>query len=278
MKTSIVVLIVLFSISAIGQIRYDDGILVDFENKNPDWWNWGCEFDIVDNPDTLSINTSDSVGHILTNDPTHTWEGAVVTEQYVPFDFSEGAVFQMKVYAPDVGRQFLFQLEHFDDPTLPNGIVFQIENNELWGEWEELSFDFGDLGLESGFYSKIVVMPDFNALNVDEDWFFDDIIFEGILTTSAKSSNSIKYELDVKNYPNPFNPSTTITYSIPTHSMVQLVVYNTLGKEVAILVNDEKPTGSYAVNFNGSALSSGVYLYVLTTDTEVISQKMLLNK
>jgi hypothetical protein len=60
--------------------------------------------------------------------------------------------------------------------------------------------------------------------------------------------------------------------------MVQLVVYNILGKEVAILVNEDKLAGSYTVNFNGSELSSGVYFYTLTTGTEVISNKMLLIK
>ena len=259
-------------------IRYDDGILVDFENKNPYWWNWACEFDIVDNPDASGINISEKVGYFLTTDPTITWEGAVVVERYVLFDFSEGAVFKMKVYAPDAGRSFLFQLEHFDDGNLPNGRVFLVEYTTVQDEWEELSFDFGDMSLESGFYSKIVVMPDFNAMNVDEEWYFDDIVFEGKLTTSVISSNLVEYKLYAKNHPNPFNPSTTISYSIPTNSKLKLVVYNILGKEVATLVNEEKPAGSYTVNFDGSELSSGVYLYTLTTGTQVITQKMLLIK
>ena len=83
---------------------------------------------------------------------------------------------------------------------------------------------------------------------------------------------------NLTNYPNPFNPSTTINCSIPANSKVKLMVYNTLGKEVAILVNEEKSPGSYTVNFDGSELSSGVYLYTLTTGTQVITQKMLLIK
>ena len=259
-------------------IRYNDGLLVDFENKNPYWFNWGCVFDVVDNPDASGINTSEKVGYFLTNDPDITWEGAVVVERYVLFDFSEGAVFKMKVYAPYADRSFLFQLEHFDDGTLPNGRVFVVATTTVYDEWEELSFDFSDMGLESGFYSKIVVMPDFTATNVDEEWYFDDIVFEGKPTTSVISSNPVEYKLYAKNYPNPFNPSTTISYSIPTNSNVKLVVYNILGKEVATLVNEEKPVGSYTVNFDGSELSSGVYLYTLTTGTQVITQKMLLIK
>ncbi|MBL7135885.1 MAG: T9SS type A sorting domain-containing protein [Candidatus Marinimicrobia bacterium] len=261
-------------------IRYDDGLLVDFENKNPYWFNWGCVFDVVFNPDASGINKSEKVGYFLTNDPDFTWEGAVVVERYVLFDFSEGAVFKMKVYAPYADRSFLFQLEHFDDANLPYGRVFVVATTTVYDEWEELSFDFGDMvpPLESGFYSKIVVMPDFMATNVDEEWYFDDIVFEGKPTTSVISSNPVEYKLYAKNYPNPFNPSTTISYSIPTNSKVKLVVYNILGKEVATLVNEEKPVGSYTVNFDGSELSSGVYLYTLTTGTQVITQKMLLIK
>ncbi len=53
-----------------------------------------------------------------------------------------------------------------------------------------------------------------------------------------------------QNYPNPFNPSTTINYQIPTSGMVSIKVYDVLGKEVATFVNEEKPAGSYEVNFS----------------------------
>jgi ligand-binding sensor domain-containing protein len=88
-----------------------------------------------------------------------------------------------------------------------------------------------------------------------------------------------------QNYPNPFNPSTNIRYSIPveTHrdaslQMVTLKVYDVLGKEVAILVNEEQSAGNYEVNFDASKLSSGVYFYTLTTDNFKQSKKMILLK
>ncbi|MDP3683052.1 MAG: T9SS type A sorting domain-containing protein, partial [Ignavibacteria bacterium] len=69
-----------------------------------------------------------------------------------------------------------------------------------------------------------------------------------------------------QNYPNPFNPETVISYQLPVNSKVSLKVFDILGKEVAILVNEEKPAGKYQVNFNGSILASGVYFYKLSAN------------
>ncbi len=84
------------------------------------------------------------------------------------------------------------------------------------------------------------------------------------------------YSLD--NYPNPFNPTTKITYSLPKSGFVTLKVYNTLGQEVATLVNEVKAAGTYEVDFDASRLASGMYLYTLTSGKITISKKMLVVK
>lgn len=81
-----------------------------------------------------------------------------------------------------------------------------------------------------------------------------------------------------QNYPNPFNPSTRIAFSVPTGSDVQLSVYNTLGQEVARLVNEYKPTGSYEVEFTNTNLPSGVYFYTLRAGQFSETRKMVLMK
>ncbi len=81
-----------------------------------------------------------------------------------------------------------------------------------------------------------------------------------------------------QNYPNPFNPSTKISYQLPSGSVVTLKVYDVIGNEVATLVNEFTPAGSYEVNFNASKLSSGVYYYQLRTGSFVQTNKMLLVK
>jgi hypothetical protein len=81
-----------------------------------------------------------------------------------------------------------------------------------------------------------------------------------------------------QNYPNPFNPSTTIKYQIHNAGLVTLKVYDMLGNEVATLVEEEKPTGIYEVEFRTSDLSSGIYFYKLQSGNFVESKKMLILK
>jgi len=81
-----------------------------------------------------------------------------------------------------------------------------------------------------------------------------------------------------QNYPNPFNPSTKISFGLPQRSNVVLKVFNTLGQEVAELVNESLEAGTHSYNFDASKLTSGVYVYSLQTDAGVISKKMTLVK
>ena len=81
-----------------------------------------------------------------------------------------------------------------------------------------------------------------------------------------------------RNYPNPFNPSTTISYTITRPAHIMLKVYTMLGKEVASLVNEQKTAGSYRVNFNAANLPSGIYCYSLSDGINQKVQKMILMK
>jgi gluconolactonase len=78
------------------------------------------------------------------------------------------------------------------------------------------------------------------------------------------------------NYPNPFNPETLISYQLAVNSMVTLSVYDPLGREVAMLVNEERPAGTYSVQWNASGFSSGAYFYQLRSGSFVETRKMIL--
>jgi hypothetical protein len=80
------------------------------------------------------------------------------------------------------------------------------------------------------------------------------------------------------NYPNPFNPTTRIQYALPFAMQVRLEVFDLMGRRVALLVDGEQRAGSQIVNFDASALSSGVYVYRLTAGGQTLTQKMTLLK
>ena len=82
----------------------------------------------------------------------------------------------------------------------------------------------------------------------------------------------------LQNYPNPFNPATAIEYQIPELSFVTIKIYNVLGKEVATLVNEEKPAGFYNFEFDASSLTSGIYFCRLQAGSFVATKKMVLMK
>ena len=84
-----------------------------------------------------------------------------------------------------------------------------------------------------------------------------------------------------QNYPNPFNPTTFIRFSVPQSGMVSLDIFNLMGQKVRTLVREEKAPGHYEVIWNGKdengfQLSSGIYIYQLKTDKEILQKKMLL--
>jgi hypothetical protein len=95
------------------------------------------------------------------------------------------------------------------------------------------------------------------------------------LTSVSERPIPTEFALD-QNYPNPFNPSTTINYALPLASHVTLKVYNTLGQEVAILVEEMQEAGYKSVTFGAPHLSSGVYFYRLEADSFVDTKKLIL--
>ena len=98
-------------------------------------------------------------------------------------------------------------------------------------------------------------------------------------STAVETQKSIPQSFRLyQNYPNPFNPATTINYTVPKMSFVTLKVYNILGQKIATLVNGEKQAGEYEVGFDGSNLTSGVYIYKMQAGSFSDVKKFVLMK
>jgi photosystem II stability/assembly factor-like uncharacterized protein len=96
------------------------------------------------------------------------------------------------------------------------------------------------------------------------------------VSVETESDNSVNNFEISQNYPNPFNPATNIVFSIAESSNIKIVVYNLIGEEIAVLLNEHKNSGQYEINFDGSGLSSGIYYYQLITPNYITTKKMIL--
>jgi hypothetical protein len=106
-----------------------------------------------------------------------------------------------------------------------------------------------------------------------------DAVTTSVFNNGQSNLNSTPNDFVLsQNFPNPFNPITSIRYSVPQTNFVKISVYDVLGREVALLVNEEKIVGNYEVKFNGSNLSSGVYFYRLQAGSFVETKKIILMK
>jgi len=133
-------------------------------------------------------------------------------------------------------------------------------------------FPIGDLGW---FPTQFAA---WKAQQAAENSYINGVL-SGTVVVSVNNTQQVPESFQLKqNYPNPFNPSTVISYSIAKAGNVTLKVYNMLGQEIATLVNGFQAANTYNVNFNASGLSSGVYMYKLSTGSNEIIKKMVLMK
>jgi hypothetical protein len=99
------------------------------------------------------------------------------------------------------------------------------------------------------------------------------------ITAVGNNNNEIPKAFELsQNYPNPFNPVTTISYAIPKAGNVKIVVTDVLGKEVAVLVDEDKPAGYYNLSFDGTNLPSGTYFYTIRAGDFKDTKRMILVK
>ena len=150
------------------------------------------------------------------------------------------------------------------------GVYMSIDNGVLWQ------------GINDGLTETNI-----RALAITDSLLFTGTSSGGIwyrplsqLITSVETSseNNPNDFIVYQNYPNPFNPSTTISFSIPKEEFVSLKVFNSLGEEVAELVNETLTAGSYSVSFNASKLTSGIYFYKIAAGNFFQTRKMMLVK
>lgn len=260
-----------------GLIRpRSDGMLIDFDTLLPYTHHWGSsntDFFIEANPDTTGINKSATCGLLFTAADV-AWEGFAIAEKFEPFDFYDVNLVKVKVLAPEADMAFMFKVELWENSGINVETVVQ---TEVGGEWEEMLFDLS--GIEEVKYTKLALFPDFLGTGDGDDWYIDDVQIIDPINTNVDQDKIVKvFALSAANYPNPFNPTTTISYTVPLPSKVKVSVFDVTGRALQTLVNEEQTNGQHTIQFDGSTLTSGVYFYKIETSYDVVVNKMVLTR
>ncbi|MEO8230710.1 MAG: T9SS type A sorting domain-containing protein [Ignavibacteriota bacterium] len=189
------------------------------------------------------------------------------------------------------GRTIPVELVSFSATAKNNNVLLSwVTASELNNQGFEIEKSFNN----TNWFIIGFVNGSGTTTNINHYSFFDNEIISDVQYYRLKQidydgtyeySNTIEVEISTptrfsleQNYPNPFNPTTQIKYSIKDAGLVQLKVYDILGKEVANLVKENKEAGFYATKFDASNLPSGVYIYQITTTGFMQARKMILTK
>jgi hypothetical protein len=158
---------------------------------------------------------------------------------------------------------------------------FPVNSQSSHIPWSSFSSSFGNSGTPS---AKLITSAGEPFVGLSGNG--NTRVISGFLTFSQTQITGLKNEPGLipivwkleQNFPNPFNPSTTINYQISKPGLVTLKIYDILGREIATLINENKVAGFYEINFDASKLASGIYIYQLKSNNFVSSKKMILLK
>jgi hypothetical protein len=185
--------------------------------------------------------------------------------------------FGMWVFGDNSGN--VLEYWFFDDQDQRKTIV--VDTLDYTG-WKIQYIAIGDIGSSGDSKFDGFALRNINGA-VQEGTLYIDDVQNNIMVTAVEDDDELEsavpdhFALE-QNYPNPFNPSTTISYSLPETGHVSLKIYNTLGEEVAVLVDGLLEAGIHKTRFDASRFASGIYFYRIEAGNFTASKKMLLLK
>ena len=233
---------------------------------------------IIDNEDpnysengTWSTSTAQAIG----NSSRYTGYGSKASATYTFVALADG-VHQLNMIVPTTvnaseAARYTVLINGFQQDQV---IVNQNTNS---GTWVALGNWYADKGANIS-----VIIDDAATVNTNKvlradaiKWMYGD--FNSTSVDENESSKEQRFEF-FPNYPNPFNPSTTISFSLNKPAKVSLRVFDVTGRQVKSLVNEFKLSGNHSINWNASSMASGVYIVQLQTDMGLLTQKILMIK
>ena len=277
---------------------FAQSIINNFENGITNWLQPGTSgntvginlltTNIASNTTILNANTGSTKSMQLNYEWDTTAGTWLIREHYSLASpvFESNTILQVFMFGDGSNNKFRFAIKETSSATFEVSPWYNMD----WSGWKLISWDLS-LGQTGNWIGNNILEPPFVFDSFQLTYeignqstatvYFDD------LRTAVFAPTNVEEETDMalpteftlqQNFPNPFNPSTQIKFSVPQASNVKLIVTDLLGREVATLVNDNLASGNYSVNFDANSVSSGVYFYTLITDNFKQSKKMILMK
>lgn len=251
--------------------------------------NWGADTRLTNNSassETPFISVSDSVVHIVWNDDRD-GNGEIYYRRSTDAGVSWGVDTRLTNNSansrnPSVAVSGTTVHVVWPDQRDGNDEIYYKSSTDggvAWGADIRLTNNVGESSWSSVTVSGSVVHVVWNDKRDGNFEIYYKRNPDGNVTGIEAIASDLPEEFLLnQNYPNPFNPVTNIRYAIPQQGYVTLKIYDILGNEIATLVNEEKSTGTYEVQFDASLLSSGVYLYKIQAGEYSSTKKMTLLK
>jgi hypothetical protein len=232
----------------------------------------GAEFYVVLGAEiTSDYITVNEGGSFIAEDPSGVGSGTIIRGDGIIALPVELRSFTSKVSSSQVTLNWITETEL-------NNYGFEVERKSDHSNWQKITFIEGYGNSNSPKeYSYVDKSPiggskfQYRLKQIDNDGQFE---YSKVIEVELVPIEFALYQ----NYPNPFNPSTKIRYQLPVESKVVIKIYNILGSEVMELLNEQKESGIYEVEFNADNLSSGTYVYKISADNFVQTKKMVLLK
>ena len=277
---------------------FAQNVINNFETGITNWWQPATSGSTVGvNPLNTNISSNTTIlnantGSTKSMQLNYEWDttaGSWLIREYYSLAspvFQSNTILQVFMFGDGSNNKFRFALKETATTTFEVSPWFDMD----WSGWKLISWDLS-LGQTGNWNGNNILEPPFvfdsfqltyeTGNNSIGTVYFDDLRTATFSPTDVEVENGsiapTEFSLQ-QNFPNPFNPSTQIKFSVPQTSNVKVLVTDLLGREVATLVNDNLAAGNYSVNFNASSLSSGIYFYTLVTDNFKQSKKMILMK
>jgi hypothetical protein len=255
-----------FQVSSIADLNND---LAEFWVNGVQVYTWQYTIGALGQGCPLKLDGNDFYGPLQTAADEAYFDDYQLIDMIVPVELTS-----FTANVNNLGQVVL----NWETATEVNNQGFEIERRTESSEYRTVGFVEGNGTISE---PRSYNYTDITAENGINYYRLKQIDFNGTYEYSSEIEVDVNGPLTfdlAQNYPNPFNPSTNIKYSVPESGNVKLSVFNTVGEEVAILVDGFSESGFFEVSFNASSLPSGVYLYKLQSANSVQTKKMMLLK